>query len=103
LEIADENHLKLKIALYYLCLSKPIRHLKDLPVHEAEYDMIEKVMAQKEREDREIRNQQSMKEVKNSSMRERAKKRQNKDEDDRGELGKSISRQDISKDSNIWF
>lgn len=53
MEIADESQLKMKIMLYFLCLSKPLAHLRELPTHEAEYDMIDKAGAEKEREERE--------------------------------------------------
>ncbi len=53
MEIADETQWKTKIVLYFLCLSKPVAHLSELPTHEAEYDMIDKAAAEKEREDRE--------------------------------------------------
>lgn len=71
LELADENHLKVKIMLYYLCLSKPLKNLKDLPTHEAEYDMIEKGNAQKEREehDRKLKEAQELLAKKNAILR----------------------------------
>lgn len=52
MEIADDSQLKTKIMLYFLCLARPLAHLKDLPSHEAEYDMVDKTAAEKEREDR---------------------------------------------------
>lgn len=88
LEIADESHLKLKIALYYLCMAKPMKHLRELPVHEAEYDMIEKGMAQKEREDRELKRLLAAKEIKNAKVKDRANKRQTKAEDKSKSPGK---------------
>lgn len=60
MEIADESQLKTKIMLYFLCLTKPVSNLKELPSHEAEYDMIDKTGAEKEREDRE---KMAMKEI----------------------------------------
>lgn len=63
MEIAKDAQLKTKIVLYFLCLAKPIAHLYELPAHEAEYDMIDKALAEKEREDRDNREKAALRDA----------------------------------------